>query len=215
MLPKFMAVFNDMKIELPLVTRMLMGVSDFVRDYWWVILAVVGTVVLLFLRFKATVEGRRRIDQFKLTAPMFGKVIRLNIFGQFARVLSTLLTNGVPLLNALKITEDIMGNVIIKQAIAEARTAVTDGKSLAQPLTKGKVFPQLMIDLIRIGEETGDVPGSLRNVADTYENELQMALRVMMNLIEPVMIIVMAVMVGLLLYAVLSAMFKITQGLQR
>jgi type II secretory pathway component PulF len=150
-----------------------------------------------------------------MNAPVIGKVFRLNMFGQFARTLSTLLINGVPVLTALKITEEIMPNVVIKDAIARTREGVTDGKTLAQPLAQSKIFPQLMIDLIRIGEDTGDVPGALKNVAETYENELTLALRVMTNLIEPAMIIMMAVLVGFLLFSVLSTMFSITASISR
>jgi type II secretory pathway component PulF len=139
----------------------------------------------------------------------------LNLFGQFARTLSTLLVNGVPVLMALKITEDIIPNVMVKEAIARTREEVTDGKTIAQPLAKSKLFPQLMIDLLKIGEDTGDVPGALQNVAETYENELTLQLRVMTNLIEPAMIIVMAIGVGGLLFSVLSAMFAITSTLAR
>jgi general secretion pathway protein F len=150
-----------------------------------------------------------------MNAPIVGKVVKMNLFGQFARTLSTLLINGVPVLTALKITEQIIPNVVIKEAIALARDAVTDGKTLAQPLAKTRLFPQLMIDLLKIGEETGDVPGSLKNVADTYENELTIQLRVMTTLIEPAMIIIMAIGVGFLLFSVLSAMFKITSSINR
>ena len=139
--------------------------------------------------------------------------MKLNLFGQFARTLSTLLLNGVSVIAALKITEEIIPNVVLKEAIAKTREGVTDGKTIADPLAHSKVFPQLMIDLLRIGEETGDVPGALGNVADTYENELGIALRVMTSLIEPAMIIVMAVGVGFLLFSVLSAMFTITSNI--
>ena len=141
--------------------------------------------------------------------PVFGKVMKLNLYGQFARTLSTLLENGVPVLTALKITEQVLPNRVIKEATAKTREAVTDGKTLAQPLAASKIFPQLMVDLVRIGEETGDVPGALKNVADTYENELNLALRVMTNMIEPVMIGAMAGGVGFLLLSVLSAMFSL------
>src|SRR4030095_14200888 len=150
-----------------------------------------------------------------MCAPIFGKVIRLNIFGQFARVLSTLLTNGVPVLTALKITEEVLPNTIVKEAIARTRDEVTDGKTIAEPLAHSKIFPQLMIDLLKIGEDTGDVPGALQNIAETYESELTIQLRVMTNLIEPAMIICMAVGVGFLLFSVLSAMFKITSSINR
>ena len=170
-------------------------------------------LVVLFKRFQATTMGRRKIDTWKLNAPVFGKVNRINLNGQFARTLGTLLQNGVPVLTALKITEQVIPNVILKDAIAKTREEVTDGKTIAQPMAKSKVFPQLMIDLLRIGEDTGDVPGALQNLADTYESELTIALRVLTNLIEPAMIIVMALMVGFLLLSILSAMFAITSNI--
>ena len=215
MLPRFLSIFQGLKVPLPTATRMLVAISDMFTGYWWLMLLIGFTAVILFKRFKATPEGRRRIDAWKMNAPVVGKVFRLNLFGQFARTLSTLLINGVPVLTALKITEEIMPNVIIKEALAKTRDAVTDGKTISQPLAHSKIFPQLMIDLIKIGEDTGDVPGALKNVADTYENELTIALRVMTNLIEPAMIIIMAVLVGFLLFSVLSAMFSITATIQR
>jgi len=133
----------------------------------------------------------------------------MNLFGQFARTLGTLLQNGVPVLTALKITEQVLPNRLIKEAIAKTRDAVTDGKTLAQPLAQSKIFPQLMVDLVRIGEETGDVPGALNNIADTYESELQTALRVMTDLIGPVLIIVMAVVVGFLLLSIFLPLFRL------
>ena len=213
MLPRFMTIFDGLKVELPPATKMLVGISHAFSNYWWVMILVLITIIVLFKRFKGTPEGKRKIDGWKMNAPVFGKVFRLNIFGQFARTLSTLLINGVPVLTALKITEEIMPNVVIKEAIAKTRDAVTDGKTIAQPLAQSKLFPQLMIDLIKIGEETGDVPGALKNVADTYESELTIALRVMTNLIEPAMIIMMAVMVGFLLFSVLQTMFTITSSI--
>jgi len=215
MLPRFLKIFEGLKVQLPLATRVLVAISNMFTTYWWAILITIFAIVFLFKRFAATPDGRRKIDHWKMNAPILGKVFRLNLFGQFARTLSTLLINGVPVLNALKITEDILPNVIIKEAIAKTREAVTDGKTLAQPLAHSKIFPQLMIDLIRIGEETGDVPGALKNVADTYESELTIQLRVVTNLIEPAMIIVMAVLVGFLLFSVLQTMFTITTLIQR
>lgn len=209
MLPKFMTIFETVKVPLPQSTQILMGMSQFFSNYWWLLILVGLTAAIVFKRFQASATGRRLIDGWKLNAPVLGRVMRLNVYGQFTRTLSTLLQNGVPVLQALKITEDIMPNMIIKQAIAKTREEVTDGKTIAQPLARSRIFPQLMIDLIKIGEDTGDVPGSLRNLADTYEGELILALRVMTNLIEPAMIIVMAMGVGFLLLSVLSAMFSI------
>ena len=145
-----------------------------------------------------------------MSVPIVGKVVRLHLFGQFCRTLATLLQNGVPVLKALEIAEQIVPNRIIKQAIAKTRQEVTDGKTIAQPMARSKVFPQLMVDLIKIGEDTGDVPGSLANLAETYESELNIGLRVMTNMIEPIIICVMAMGVGFLLIAILTALFSIT-----
>jgi type II secretory pathway component PulF len=215
MLPKFMTIFEGLKVPLPWATRMLMDISNGFSRYWWLMVLVAVAMVVIFKRFQASDIGRRKIDSWKMNSPVLGKAVKLNIFGQFARTLSTLLVNGVPVLTALKITEDIMPNRVVKEAIARTREAVTDGKTIAQPLAHSKLFPQLMIDLLKIGEETGDVPGALENIAETYENELSIQLRVMTNLIEPVMIIIMAVGVGGLLFSILSAMFAITSSINR
>ena len=217
MLPRFMSIFQGLNTQLPWSTRALMNFGDFFRKgtTWLFIGLSVFVLVILFLRFKSTPGGSRKLDGWKMRAPVVGKVVKLNLFAQFARTLATLLHNGVPVLTALKITEQVIPNRIMKDAIARTREDVTDGKTLAQPLARSKVFPQLMIDLVKIGEETGDVPGALQNVANTYENELGIALRVMTNLIEPAMIIVMAVGVGFLLFSILSALFGIISSINR
>jgi type II secretory pathway component PulF len=217
MLPKFKEIFTGLKIELPFATRTLIALGDlFLSPSFWILVGlVISAVAVLFLRFKSSPAGRKLMDGWKMRLPVLGKVIRLNLFCQFSRTLATLLQNGVPVLTALKITEQIVPNEIIKEAIAQTREAVTDGKTIAQPMAKSKVFPQLMIDLIKIGEDTGDVPGALKNIAETYENELILALRVMTNLIEPIMIIIMAIGVGFLLFSMLSAMFTITSSIGR
>ncbi len=210
MLPSFMKLFQGMNIQLPLTTRMLIGLNDFIKHWLWVMIGVAIAIAILVNRFRASENGKRTIDRWRMTAPIFGKVMRLHLFAQFARTLSTLLQNGVPVLTALEITEQIISNSIVREAITSARQEVTDGKTLAQPLARSKIFPQLMVDLIKIGEDTGDVPGSLANLADTYESELHIALRVMTNMIEPVIICVMALGVGFLLVSILSALFAMT-----
>ena len=194
-------------------TRMLIAVGYIFTHYWWLLLLVCMALLIGFQRFQAGEYGKRRLDEWKMRLPAIGKVVKLNYYGQFARTLSTLLENGVPVLTALKITEQVMPNRVIKEAISKTRDAVTDGKTLAQPLAQSKVFPQLMVDLVKIGEETGDVPAALKNVADTYESELNTALRVTMTLIEPVLIIGMAVGVGMLLLSVLMPMFKLISNI--
>jgi len=214
MLPSFIKLFQGLgNVQLPLMTRILIGLNEFIKHWAWVGVLIIIAVAIIFNRFRASANGRRTIDRWKITAPIFGKVTRLHIFGQFSRVLATLLHNGVPVLTALEITEQIISNTIIREAITRARQDVTDGKALAQPLARSKVFPQLMVDLLKIGEETGDVPGALANLAETYESELQIALRVMTNMIEPVIICVMACAVGFLLVSILSALFAITSSI--
>ena len=213
MMPKFIDIFNGFNIALPLPTRILIGTSRIFTDYWWLMGLGVLALVVLFKRFQSSPAGARKLDEWRMKAPVFGKVVKINLFGQFARTLGTLLQNGVPVLTALKITEQVMANLLIKEAIAKTREAVTDGKTLAQPLAHSKLFPQLMVDLVRIGEETGDVPGALNNLADTYENELTIALRVMSDLIGPVLIIVMAVMVGFLLLSIFLPLFKLISAI--
>jgi type II secretory pathway component PulF len=214
MLPAFLKLFEGLHVPLPLATRILIGFNDFVKHWAWLMGLLLVAAFILFNRFRASEEGKVKIDQWKMTVPIVGKVVRLHLFGQFARTLSTLLQNGVPVLNALEITEQIVPNRILKQAIAKTRQEVTDGKTIAQPLARSKVFPQLMVDLIKIGEETGDVPGALGNLADTYESQLTIGLRVMTNMIEPIIICVMAMGVGFLLVAILSALFSITSSIQ-
>jgi len=215
-LPQFLGLFASFdNVTLPMTTQVLVNTSRFLAKWWWLLLVVGSLLVLLFVRYKASPSGRRTVDRLKLKLPVVGRVVQLNLFGQFAQTLGTLMRNGVPVLNALRITEQVVPNVILGEAIAKTREGVTDGKTLAQPLAKSGVFPQLMIDLIKIGEETGDVPGALENVADTYDRELNLALKAMSNLIEPIMIILIAVVIGFILLGVIQAMFAITQNIQR
>lgn len=213
MMPKFMTIFEGMKVQLPASTMMLMNIGTVFQQYWWLMILMALALFILAKRFQTSETGKRAVDRWKMNAPVLGPVMRLNLYGQFSRTLGTLLENGVPVLTALKITEQVIPNSILKEAIAKTREEVTDGKTIAQPMARSKVFPQLMIDLLKIGEDTGDVPGALNNLANTYENELQIALRVVTNLIEPAMIIAMAVGVGFLLFSVLSAMFAITSNI--
>ena len=209
MMPKFIDIFNGFNVELPLPTKMLIGMSKLFTDYWWLLGLLVVAAIVVFKRFSSSAAGGRKMDEWQMKMPVFGNVVKVNLFGQFSRSLGTLLQNGVPVLSALKITEQVMPNILIKEAIAKTREQVTDGKTLAQPLAQSKLFPQLMVDLVRIGEETGDVPGALNNLADTYETELELALRVMSDLIGPVLIIAMAIIVGFLLLSIFLPLFKL------
>jgi type II secretory pathway component PulF len=213
MLPNFLKLFEGLHVELPLPTKILIALNNFVKHWSWLVAVCLVVAGFIFNRYRTTEDGKTKIDQWKMGVPIVGKVMRLHLFGQVCRTLATLLQNGVPVLKALEITEEIVPNRIVKQAIARTRQEVTDGKTIAQPMARSKVFPQLMVDLVKIGEDTGDVPGALGNLAETYESELNIGLRVMTNMIEPIIIVIMAMFVGFLLIAILSALFSITASI--
>ena len=214
-LPKFMTIFKGMKVQLPLSTRILEGMSGFFEGWWWLVLIMGGLFVFFLKSYLSSPRGRERFDGWILEAPLISRIVRPNLFGQFSRTLGALLQNGVPVLTALRITESVVQNVVIQQAIAKTREGVTDGKTLAQPLARGGVFPKLLVDLVHIGEQTGDVPAALNNIAETYDNELTVNLRTVTTLIEPILIVFIAGAVAFMLVGVLQAMFTITSTIGR
>ncbi|HUJ10437.1 MAG TPA: type II secretion system F family protein [Verrucomicrobiae bacterium] len=213
MVPRFATMFKEMGRALPLPTRILIGVSNGFMSYWWIgVLLIVAAVTAYRIRAR-TPEGKLALDSMKLRLPVFGNIIKANAFAQFARTLATLLENGVPVLTALQIVEDTMTNRVIANEIQEARTRVTDGTSISQPLAKGKIFPPLLIDMLAVGEESGEVVPALKNIAENYESELSRTLKVFTTLLEPAIIIFMAVVVGAIVLSVLMAVFDITAGI--
>ncbi len=213
MVPKFAGMFKEMGSTMPLPTRVLIGISDAFMSYWWIGALLIASAVTVYRIRARTPEGKLALDTLKLRLPVFGSILTANAFAQFARTLATLLENGVPVLNALQIVEDTMTNRLIANEIREARTRVTDGTSISQPLSKGKVFPELLIDMLTVGEESGEVVPALKNIADTYEQELSRTLKVFTTLMEPAIIILMAVVVGGIVLSILSAVFSITSGI--
>jgi type II secretion system protein F len=213
--PRFAQMFKELGRVLPLPTRILIGVSDAFVSWWWIgALLVVAGVIVVRQRAR-TVEGRLAMDAMKLRLPVFGRIVTANAFAQFARTLATLLENGVPVLTALQIVEETMTNAVIAREIREARARVTDGTSISQPLARGKIFPPLLIDMLAVGEESGEVVAALKNIAETYEQELSRLLRVFTTLLEPAIILFMAVVVGAIVLSVLTAVFDISSGIGR
>jgi len=213
MVPRFAKMFEEMGRTMPLPTRILIGISNGFVSYWWVGALLIASAVTAYRIRARTPEGKLALDSLNLRLPVFGSIIMANALAQFARTLATLLENGVPVLTALQIVEDTMTNRVIANEIHEARTRVTDGTSISQPLSKGKVFPPLLIDMLAIGEESGEVVVALKNIADTYEEELSRMLKVFTTLLEPAIIIFMAVVVGAIVLSVLTAVFDITSGI--
>lgn len=213
MVPRFVNMFREMHTTMPLPTRVLIAVSGAFTSYWWLGVAAIVVAVILYQQKARTPEGQLALDALKLKLPVFGGIITAAAFGQFARTLATLLENGVPVLNALQIVEDTMTNRVIANELREARTRVTDGTSISQPLAKGKVFPPLLLDMLAVGEESGEVVPSLKNIADMYEQELAHKIKIFTTLLEPAIILVMAVVVGSIVLSILMAVFDITSGI--
>ena len=213
MVPRFSSMFKEMGAAMPLPTRALIFISDKFVAYWWIGALVVVVAVTVYRIRARTPEGKLALDVLRLRLPVFGAILMANALAQFARTLATLLENGVPVLTALQIVEDTMTNQVIANELREARTRVTDGTSISQPLSKGKVFPPLLIDMLAVGEESGEVVPALKNIADAYEQELSRMLKIFTTLLEPVIIIIMAVVVGGIVMSILMAVFSITSGI--
>ncbi len=211
--PQFMEVFKSMKIALPLSTRMLVGMSGFAQKYSIVMAVALVLLAGLVNRYRKTPDGRKLFDKLKLRTPLVRGIVANSIFANFARTLQTLLANGVTVLEALKITEETVGNVIIADELRHARERVTDGTSISGPLAAGKVFPRVMTDLLAVGEQTGDMPGALGHIGRRFENELDRNIKIFTTAIEPILIVFVAGGVGFVAISILSAVFKVTSGL--
>ena len=207
--PKVTKIFEDNKIALPLMTRMQIGASNFIRDFWPFILA--GTVigVFLFLRWKASKTGRAKWDQLVLKAPIFGKLVRMVAIARFSRTLSTLLKSGVPLLSAMEIVRNIVENTVLADVIESARDSIREGESIAAPLKRSGEFPPLVFHMIAIGERTGQLEDMLVNVANAYEDQVNVRIGAMTSLLEPIMIVCMGGVVAFIVFSILMPILQL------
>ncbi len=212
-IPRFIAIFDDLGSELPASTQALANISKFLLTYWWLVLLAILGGTIGARRTLATTAGRRWFDGFKLRVPVVRNIVCAAAFGQFARTLGSLLSNGVPVLNALSIVENTVGNTVITEEIREARDRVTDGSTISGPLSEGKVFPQLLTDMLAVGEQSGNMSGALGHIANRYDRELERSVKIFTTLLEPIMIVVMAGVVGFIAVSMLSAVFDMTSGL--
>jgi len=212
-IPRFTAIFDELDSKLPASTQFLANVSHFLLNYWWLIIIAVVAGVIGFRRLIATPAGRRWWDGVQLRIPVVSGIVKANAFGQFSRTLGALLSNGVPVLNALTIVEETVGNSVVSDEIRSARERVTDGSTVSGPLSEGKVFPQLLTDMLAVGEETGDMSGALMHIANRYDRELDRTVKLFTTLLEPIMILFMAGLVGLIAVSMLTAVFDMTSGL--
>jgi type II secretory pathway component PulF len=199
---------------LPLPTRILVGAHHAITGYWWVAgLIVVGAYVGL-KAFIRTDEGRITWDRFRLSLPGYGRIIRHRYYAQFSRTLGTLMENGIPLLKALDLVTEIAGNRFLEAKLAEVRRQVIDGATLSTALSAQKLFPELFTDMMAVGEQTGHFAATMQTIADVYERELDRTVQIISAMIPPVIIILIAIVVGFVVFSILSAVFEMTQSLQ-
>jgi len=209
-IPRFSEIFKKMGNGLPLPTQIVMGVSYFMRDYWMFVF--MGVVALMFgwKRLMAVAPGRRMIDRLKIRIPLFGDIVKKNAVSRFARTLGTLLKSGVAILAALDISKAAMGNAVLMEDIDEASAGVKQGKGLAEILRQSRYFPAMVTDMIAVGEEGGNLDEVLVNVAESYDIQVERAVRVFVALFEPALLLVMAALVGFIVIAMLLPVFTLS-----
>jgi len=208
-IPKITKVFEDTKVVLPWTTRFLIGFSTFVHDWWWALGLLVVAAGYAFLRWRRTPGGRARWDVWVLDAPIFGPLVRQVAVARFSRTLATLLKSGVPLLTAMDIVRNIVGNTRLAAVIEEARESIKEGESIAAPLKRSGEFPPLVYHMIAIGEKSGELEEMLGNVANAYDSQVETKIAALTSLLEPVMIVVMGVAVAFIVFSILMPILQI------
>ncbi len=207
--PQFKSIYDQLGGTLPLPTRVLLGVSDTVRTYWWMVGLFIAAGVVAFRRFKKTERGREVVDAFKLKVPIFGPLFHKTALARFSSTLGMLLRSGVPILQALDIVSDTVNNKTIAKAVVDVQGSVREGETIAKPLAKHAVFPPMVVQMLAVGEETGAVDTMLDKVADFYNSEVSAAVDSLTSLIEPVLIAVIGGAVGASVIALYMPMFNI------
>src|SRR5881296_792974 len=214
MVPQLSGFMAQTGGALPLPTRILLQIHHAITGYWWVGLLVLVGAIIGFRALVRSEEGRIGWDRFRLLVPGYGRVIRHSYYAQFSRTLGTLIENGIPLLRALDLVTEIAGNRFLEVKLRELRRAVIDGATLSAALQEQKMFPDLFTDMMAVGEQTGHFAETMQAIADVYERELDKSVGVISQLIPPVIIVIIAVVVGLVVYSILSAVFEMTHSLQ-
>ena len=195
-IPTFADLFKNMNATLPLPTRIVMGISDFMAAYILPVIAFLVLIVIAAQRYYTTYAGKVRIDGLTLKIPIFGEVIKKIIIARFSRTLGTLLTSGISILEALDITARTAGNMVIQNALLDCRKAVQEGNTLVDPLKRANMFPAMVVQMVGVGEQTGELDQMLQKLADCYEDQADAAIADFLTLIEPLMIIVLGGIIG-------------------
>ncbi|MEO8636463.1 MAG: type II secretion system F family protein [Gemmatimonadales bacterium] len=213
-IPTFQKMFASVGMELPLPTRIVIGMSDMLINYWWVLIAVIVGIVFAIKRYYATADGHKKIDQLLLNSPILGDMLRKSAVSRFTRTLGTLISSGVSILDGLEITAKTAGNRVIHDAVMESRNSIAGGETIAGPLEKSKVFPPMVISMIAVGEQTGGLDEMLSKIADFYDEEVDVAVSALLSLMEPVMIVVLGVIVGGMVVAMYLPIFDMMNAVQ-
>jgi type IV pilus assembly protein PilC len=213
-IPTFQSMFASANLELPLPTRVVIGMSDVLLGYWWAMLGVIGGAVFGIKSYYATPAGRLQIDSLLLKAPVLGDVIRKSAVSRFTRTLGTLVSSGVSILEGLEITAKTAGNQVVHNAVMESRQSIAGGETIAAPLEKSKVFPPMVISMIAVGEQTGGLDEMLSKIADFYDEEVDVAVSALLSLMEPAMIVILGVIVGGMVIAMYLPIFDMMNAVQ-
>ena len=208
-IPTFQSMFASVNLELPLPTRIVIGMSQLLIGYWWAIIAAIAGLFFAFNRYYATSGGKLQIDGLMLKAPVLGDILRKSAVSRFTRTLGTLISSGVSILDGLEITAKTAGNMVIHNAVMESRQSIAGGETIAAPLEKSKVFPPMVISMIAVGEQTGGLDEMLTKIADFYDDEVDAAVAALTSLIEPVMMVFLGGVVGGFLVAMYLPIFSI------
>ena len=211
-IPTFQSMFASVNLELPLPTRVVIGASSLLTGYWW---AMVGALIFLFVGgrgYYKTPKGKLHIDHMLLRFPVLGDVIRKSAVSRFTRTLGTLISSGVSILDGLEITARTAGNMVIHNAVMESRASIAGGETISQPLAKSKVFPPMVISMIAVGEQTGNLDEMLSKIADFYDDEVDAAVSTLLSLMEPVMIVILGVIVGGMVVAMYLPIFDMVNA---
>jgi type II secretory pathway component PulF len=214
MVPKLLKFFTDTNQELPLATQLLMKTHTAIEHYWWAGLLGLFLLSTAFRSWTSTAEGSKAWDALRWRIPGYGSVMRHRYYAQFARTLGTLLANGVTLLKSLELIEDIAGNAFVREKMKAAQQSVVDGLALSNSLMQQNICPELFIDMLAVGEQSGRLSETLGNIADVYDRELDKQVKLISTLIPPFVMIGIAVVVGFVVFGILSAVFSMTQGLR-
>lgn len=209
--PEMTAVFKDMQQTLPLPTVVLIRVSDFLKSFWWLVLVFLAAGFFAARQFVKTPKGRYVWDQVQLRFPILGPVVQRVILARFGRTLGSLLHSGVPLISAMQIVRNIVNNAIIADVLDGAVEEIQAGKSLASPLAQSKWFPSIVIQMIFVGEQSGELEAMLGKIAETYEREVESQTMAMTAMLEPIMILGMGLIVGFIVVAILLPLFEMNQ----